>query len=104
MCFAKMVLDWLLNRVLRKRWREMIQILRRILIAIIWIVATPFGFGIILTPILIDSVSYPAYFYYIFGFSILAVAYFLHRIINRILMGSLKEEVDFKKSQLDVRD
>ena len=75
----------------------MIQILRRILIAIIWIVATPFGFGIILTPILIGTHKLPTGFYYIFGFSILVVAYFLHRLINRILMGSRKEEVDFKK-------
>ena len=84
----------------------MIQFLQRLLIAIIWIVASPVGFGLILTPILINSLNYgvASWLYYIFGFSILVVAFFLHRIINKILMGSRKEEVDFKKGQLDMKD
>ena len=82
------------------------QFLRRLLIAIIWIVASPVGFGLILTPILIDSLNYgfASWLYYIFGFSILVVAFFLHRIINRILMGSRKEDVGFKKGQLGMKD
>jgi uncharacterized protein HemY len=64
------------------------------------------GFGLILILILIDSLNYGValWFYYIFGVSILVVTFFLHRIINRILMGSRKETVDFKKGQLDMKD